>query len=268
MDQWCRGSKIFWRFTVDLLWFGRLDIWEQLQARLTAYGISLCHPAQPDCVARWQRESISAFLVDLGAEVHQSFGCSAETPPSLPVIAYVDQRAESIGRLNGLLSNQLVIGVIGEGVTDSGLEIARLLATTKVNSLSFCCTHELVQQLNGAPQLLLTAIRQTFRQPDAFATVDAVARHASMSRRALNRLLARHGIVPNHLLRAARVARLLDVVNAAGTVQDAMQRSGISDQRSVRRYLQSIFTKSNLDCVIQQPRRTLVSQVLQSCRQT
>ncbi|WP_291163823.1 hypothetical protein [Gemmatimonas sp. UBA7669] len=253
---------------MDLLWFGRLDVWEQLQARLAAYGISLCHPGHPECVARWQRDLTSAFLVDLGVEVHLSFGCPTEIPPSVPVIAYVDQRAESIGRLNRLLTDQLVIGVVGEGVTDSGIEIARLLATAKVNSLSFCCTHELVQKLNGAPQLLLTAIRLTFLQPSAFATVDAVARHASMSRRALNRLLARHGLVPNCLLRAARVARLLDVVYAAGSVQDALQRSGISDQRSVRRHLQSIFTQSNLDCVIQQPKRTLLSRLLQSCRQT
>jgi AraC-like DNA-binding protein len=163
------------------------------------------------------------------------------TVPSIPVIGYVSVTASAIRAVQALVRSgapDIVIRGVDDSVDALAGAIRRAVATCGWGDVATA----LDARLQALPPPIVTAIQAAFTHPEQARSVSDLAAAARMTRRSLDRWLARTGFSPARtLLSCARVNAAFHLL-AGGNVSaaEAALLVGYSSPRSLTRELSTV----------------------------
>lgn len=114
--------------------------------------------------------------------------------PYTPVVFYVSDPSKALRIIARFPTRERSDAVVA-GLDDGPEEIARVIESAFSSTLVGELFKRLAPSLSGAPDGLIRAVRELFSNPRVFRTVNDLAAAACMSRRSLDRWLARSRIV-------------------------------------------------------------------------
>lgn len=161
--------------------------------------------------------------------------------PEIPVIAYVSVSASAIRAVQRLVAagaTDVVVRGVDDSVPVLGASIERVVARSGARRLA-SFVGEAVEAL---PPEIARALALLFDRPDLVRSVPELAVAAGVSRRSLDRWLARAGLAPARtLLACARATAAFHVLAAGGTHRRrAAAAAGYASSRALSRDLRAL----------------------------
>ena len=170
--------------------------------------------------------------------------------PGVPVIGYVSVTASAIRVVQALVRSGAPEIVI-RGVDDSLDALAGAIHRAVATSGWVGIASAIEAPLQSLPGPIATAIQAAFRHPQQVRSVSELAAAARMTRRSLDRCLARAGFCPARtLLSCARVNAAFHMLTGGSVrVAEAALLVGYASSRSLTRELSAISGCSALEAI-------------------
>jgi AraC-like DNA-binding protein len=160
--------------------------------------------------------------------------------PTVPVVAYTALTPEAL-RSVVELAKRGVRHVVLRGFDDEPRRLRELLEALPARRLGRAALDSIADELSGASSMVRRAFTRLYDSPHLFHSVESLARHAGVTRRTLDRWLAKQGLASARMmLFTARLAQAYHYLGEEGfLVEDVTRKLGYSSPRVFARQVRA-----------------------------